>query len=171
MKRFLALLLMVSAGIASATDTTSAQYKTSNGSQVGATVIQQSLGDAKNASDIGPSNPLYVQGNVNATAVPAAAAVTDASATITTGGTFQQVLAANASRKTLHVQNICSVAGECTSTGDNCRVYEAAGTPTSHNSYVLAPNQDYLRSGGTVPSGAIKVTCDSTGDHIVVTEQ
>jgi hypothetical protein len=102
-----------------------------------------------------------------------AAPTTDGSASITTGGTFQQVLPANTSRKTLEMQNICSVAaGGCVATSDNCYwTTVATASATKANSFLLAPGAYYGRLNGVVPSDAISVTCDGTGDKFKFASQ
>lgn len=111
-----------------------------------------------------PSSPLNTVGTP--------AAQTNSANTITTGGTFQTISAASSTRKSFEFQNICTKAGNCTATTDNCYLFIAAsGTPTTANSIVVGPGQAYLRSTGSIPSNAIQATCDSNGDHYYLAVQ
>lgn len=87
------------------------------------------------------------------------------STTIATGGTFQQIAAANSTRKSLDFVNICNVAGNCTAVTNKCYLFIAAtGTPTVANSIPVPAGSEYLRSSGNIPSDAILATCDGNGD-------
>ena len=99
-------------------------------------------------------------------AVSAGSATMEASSTITTGGTFQTVAAANTARRSFEFINICNVASACTTTADNCYLFFAAsGSPTKNNSIPVPAGGSYLRSAGAVPTDAIQATCDGAGDH------
>lgn len=103
---------------------------------------------------------------------PLAAPSTDKSGTITTGGTFQTIAAANTSRKSFEFQNVCHIAGNCTTVANNCYLFFAAsGSPTTAKSKVIGPGQEYLRSEGAVPSDAIQATCDGNSDKFSAAEQ
>lgn len=101
-----------------------------------------------------------------------AVTATNSSTTVTTGGTFQTVAAANAARKSLEIVNACNVVTNCTTTSNYCYVFIAgSGSPSKANAIPLAPGQGYLRSSGTVPSDAIQATCDGTGDKFYLAVQ
>ena len=95
------------------------------------------------------------------------AATAEASSTITTGGTFQTIAAANAARRSLEFINLCNVATACTTTANVCYLFIAAsGTPTKTTNAIPVPaGGSYLRSSGVIPTDAIQATCDGTGDH------
>lgn len=97
---------------------------------------------------------------------------TNSATTVTTGGTFQTGAAASTTRKAFEFQNICNKSGNCTATTNNCYVFVAAsGTPTTANSIIVQAGWGYLRSIGAVPSDAIQVTCDGTGDKFYLAVQ
>ncbi len=111
-------------------------------------------------------------GTVTANTVPTPAATTDASGTITTGGTFQTLAAAAPTRKSLAFTNICNKSGNCTATTNYCYLYiAAAGSGATTNSIAVPPGSMYLRSSGVVPNDAISGTCDGTGDHFQLSVQ
>lgn len=110
---------------------------------------------------------VYLSGGT-ATLTPSGASQTDYSTTITTGGTFQQLIASSATRKSLEVQNVCAVAGNCTAVTNKCYVFIAAsGTPSTANSVVLNPGDYYLRDAGVIPTDAIQATCAGNSDKIM----
>jgi hypothetical protein len=94
------------------------------------------------------------------------------SGTVATGGTFQTAAISAASRKSLSFQNICNKAGNCSAVGDLCYLYmEDSGTPTTANSLIVQPGQEYLRSVGQVPQASIQVTCDNSNDKFRLVTQ
>lgn len=99
--------------------------------------------------------------------IPNASATTDASSTITLGGTFQTIAAANTARRSFEFVNICGVTSACTATTNYCYLFFAAfGSPSKTTDTIpVAPGASYLRSSGSIPSDAIQATCDGTGDH------
>lgn len=107
----------------------------------------------------GPLGPIPV--------VPTPAPTTEASSTITVGGTFQQIAAANTSRKSIEFANLCAVASACTATTNYCYLFFAAsGSPSKTTNVIpVPPGASYLRSSGSIPSDAVQATCDGTGDH------
>lgn len=98
---------------------------------------------------------------------PISAATSNTSSTITTGGTFQTIQAASASRQSFEFVNICNVTSACTTTANYCYLFFAAsGTPNkTTNTISVPPGGSYLRSSGSIPSDALQATCDGTGDH------
>lgn len=98
--------------------------------------------------------------------------VTNSAGSITTGGTFQTIAAANTARKTLDFVNICNVAGNCNATTDVCYLYFGTlGSATTANSIPVSAGQEYIRSTGTIPSAAINATCTATGDKFYLQTQ
>ena len=91
------------------------------------------------------------------------APTTNASASITTGGTFQLLLAAKA-RHSLTVQNN-------NTNGDNCRIYVGSGVPSTANSVLLSSTMPYTRYYPFLPNDALWGTCDQTNDTIYVDTQ
>jgi hypothetical protein len=88
---------------------------------------------------------------------------TNGSVTITTGGTFQTVLAAitqNNQRRSLTVEN--------NNTSDNCWLFIGSGSATKATSILLLPGGSYTRYYPYVPSDALQATCATTGDSIYV---
>ncbi len=103
------------------------------------------------------------------------------SVSITTGNTYQSLLAKQGARRGLTIQN------NNTNT-DNCFIdvtgVVAAGNTTSTNvtvngasiaatkaSIVLTPGQAYTRYYPNIPNGAIVGTCATTGDSLYVETQ
>jgi hypothetical protein len=96
-------------------------------------------------------------------------ATVNSSVTITTGGTFQQVLASvigtQTQRQALTIQNN-------NTNSDNCRVFLGpTASATTANSILLSPGQSYTRYWPIVPSDAIQVTCATAGDSVYVDNQ
>jgi hypothetical protein len=90
----------------------------------------------------------------------------NASGTITSGGTFQQILpsihtgAGNAStaRQSLTIQND-------NTNSDNCWVFIGPiASATEATSILLAPQQAYGRYWPNVPSDTVSITCTGTSD-------
>jgi hypothetical protein len=89
--------------------------------------------------------------------------------TITTGNTFQTILAAipigsTVPRRSLTIQN--------NNATDNCWIFIGAlTTPTKAQSILLQPGIPYQRYYPYVPSDAIQGTCATTADSIYVDTQ
>ncbi len=89
------------------------------------------------------------------------AATTNRSVTITTGNTFQQVLAAG-SRRSLTIENN-------NTNSDNCWItVDGGASPTKATAQILSPGGAYFRSFPYIPNGAIQATCVTTGDSLYV---
>ena len=104
------------------------------------------------------------------------APTTNGSVVITTGNTFQTVVAAlgvpPAERRSLTIQNnnansSCQTANTC----DLCWVYVGSGTATEAKSIELSATQAYTRYYPYVPSDAIQATCASSSDTLYVDTQ
>ena len=110
------------------------------------------------------ANPMPITGTATTPWI-----TTGASSTITVGGTFQTISAANASRHSFEFTNICGNAGACNATTDNCYLFFASFGDANPNitttAFKIPPGGSYLRSSGSIPSDAIQATCDGTGDH------
>ncbi len=103
---------------------------------------------------------------------PSGSSQTNASGTITLGGTFQTISAANTSRLSLEFHNVCPVSGNCTAQQNNCYLYiAAAGTPSTANSIIVPSGADYIRSSGEIPTDSIRATCDGTSDKYYLSVQ
>lgn len=89
---------------------------------------------------------------------------TNSSVTITTGNSFQTVLAASTSRRSLTIQN------NNTNT-DNCWVFIGSGTATKATSIILSAGGSYQRYWPNIPSDTIQATCASTSDSLYVDTQ
>lgn len=112
-----------------------------------------------------PGMPLPAGGSL-------ASPVTNSSSTITTGGTFQTIAAAKTNRQSLDFVNICNIAGNCTTTTDECYLYFGTlASATTSNAIPVGPGQEYLRSSGTIPSAAINATCATTSDKFYLQTQ
>ena len=97
------------------------------------------------------------------------APTTNGSVTITTGGTFQQALAAvsipPAIRRSLTIENN-------NTNGDNCWVFlGATASATEGTAVLLGQGGAYTRYYPYVPSDAIQVTCATTSDTVYVDTQ
>lgn len=96
-----------------------------------------------------------------------AAPTTNSSASITTGNTFQTVLAAvpalPVTRRSLTIQN--------NNATDSCWVFIGAAAATKGTSILLLPGGAYTRYFPYVPSDAIQATCATTGNTLYVDTQ
>lgn len=95
------------------------------------------------------------------------AATTNASVLITTGNTYQTVLAALtgfATRRSLTIQNN-------NTTTDNCWIFIGSGAATKPTSILLPPAWSYTRYFPYIPSDAIQATCATTGNSVYVDVQ
>jgi hypothetical protein len=99
--------------------------------------------------------PAYAQTN---------AATTNGSVTIATGSTFQTVLTASSSRRSLTIQNN-------NTNGDNCWLFIGAGAATKATSILLGQGGSYQRYAPYIPSDAIQATCATSSDSIYVDVQ
>lgn len=95
------------------------------------------------------------------------AATTNGSVAITTGNTFQQVLAVLGSppaiRRSLTIQN--------NNASDSCWVFVGGGSATKATAILLTTGQAYTRYFPYVPSDAIQATCANTADTLYVDTQ
>jgi hypothetical protein len=91
----------------------------------------------------------------------------NSSATITTGNTFQTVLASilgtTTQRQALTIQN--------NNATDSCWIYVGSGSATKANSILLASGQAYTRYWPYVPSDAIQATCATNSDTVYIDVQ
>lgn len=165
------LLIATLMAWAATSDETSNKYKPdygSYGSVLG--VVIQTSDDAYNSEPVNSAHPLPITGTVSASTI--ATSQTNSSGSITVGGTFQQIAAASATRKSFEFHNVCTKAGNCTATSNNCYLYvAAAGTPGTDNSIIVPAGATYLRASGAVPSDQIRATCDGTGDKYYLSVQ
>jgi hypothetical protein len=94
------------------------------------------------------------------------AATTNSSAVITTGNTFQTVLAAlsqGTARRSLTIEN--------NNATDSCWVFVGSGSATKATSILLLAGGSYARYYPYVPSDAIQATCASNSDTLYVDTQ
>jgi hypothetical protein len=132
-----------------------------SGSSLCDSSVAQYLNGSGQAQSVDASHPLPVNASVNATA---ASATTIENGTVTTGGTFQQISAANTSRKSFEFQN--------NNASDACYVYfGTTGSATTAKSIKIVAGGYYLRSVGNIPGDAIQTTCASTSDTFYAAEQ
>jgi len=87
----------------------------------------------------------------------------NASTTIVTGNTFQQILAANSNRASLTIEN--------NNATDSCWITVDGGSATKAVAMLLLPGGSYQRYFPYVPSGAIQATCATSSDPIYVDYQ
>lgn len=114
----------------------------------------------------------FAQGN-NMTPAPAYSgapvnrSTVNGSVIITTGNTFQQVLASNfnttTQRQALTIAN--------NNATDSCWIYFGSGTPTKGTSILLLAGGSYSRYWPFVPSDIIQATCASNSDTLYVDTQ
>ena len=106
-----------------------------------------------------------LQTAAHAQSIPAVTA--NASAVITTGNTFQTVLAALAQgaigRRSLTIEN--------NNATDSCWITVDGGAATKGTAILLLPGGSYARYYPYVPSQAIQATCATTGDTLYVDTQ
>jgi hypothetical protein len=106
-------------------------------------------------------SPTFAQRISQATVPPAS---TQSSVTITTGNTFQVVLAPSAARRTLRISNN-------NTNGDSCWVFVGSGRASKEASYPVLPGEEYVRYWPFAPSDAIQATCASSSDTLDVEYQ
>lgn len=111
----------------------------------------------------GGSGPVPVTGTISSTP-PATTPSSMSASTVTTGGTFQQALAANAARTSCSIQN--------TSTHTAFVYWLATGTATLLNSLQVAQGQTFFCQNpvGAPIKTAIQWTTATTADPFVVAE-
>lgn len=88
---------------------------------------------------------------------------TNNSVTIAVGNTFQTVIAANANRASLTIEN--------NNGSDSCWITVDGGAPTKAKAMLLLPGGSYQRYFPYVPSGAIQATCTTTSDTLYADTQ
>lgn len=86
------------------------------------------------------------------------------SVTITTGNTFQNVLAANAIKRSVTIQNN-------NTNGDSCWIFVGSGAATKGTSILLGQGGSYQRYYPYLPSDVIQATCATTSDTLYVDTQ
>lgn len=94
------------------------------------------------------------------------AATTNSSAVITTGNTFQTVLAAVATgniRRSITIVN--------NNATDSCWIYLGSGTATKATSILLIAGGSYYRYWPLVPSDAVQATCATSNDTLYIDTQ
>lgn len=105
------------------------------------------------------------QGQVVRGQADARHATTNASVSITTGNTFQNILAAlttTTDRQSLTIQNN-------NTNSDNCWVFIGlAASATKATAILLSPGGSYQRYWPYVPPDAIQATCTGNGDTLYV---
>lgn len=118
--------------------------------------VAQYVNGSGQAQSVDAGHPLPITGTISATPVTASA-TTIANGTVTTGGTFQQIAAANSSRLSFEYQN--------NNAAHDCYVYfGTTGSATTAKAIKVSAGQYYLRSSGAIPSDAIQTTCSNTSD-------
>lgn len=111
------------------------------------------------------NSSVYMDANGNlCTNVPATTPTTQSAGTVTTGGTFQQVLPANPSRTSCLIQN--------TSAHTAYVYWLATGTATLLNTLQILAGASFacINPSGAPIRTAIQWTTSTTGDAFVVTE-
>lgn len=101
-------------------------------------------------------------GNIWSPGSSASGALTDRSGTITTGGTAQNAMAANTSRKYASVTNPISAT-------ESLFVNDAGTATAASPSYELLPGESY-ETGAFVPTNAISVLAATTGHAFIARE-
>src|SRR5690349_12506024 len=87
---------------------------------------------------------------------------TNATATITSGNSFQNVVTtAASSRKALTIQNN-------NTNGDNCWLFIGSASATKGTSILLAPGASYQRYYPYIPADTIQATCTTTNDTLYI---
>lgn len=94
------------------------------------------------------------------------AQTTNSSVVITTGGTFQTVLAAvtqTNQRRSLTIEN--------NNATDSCWLFPGSGSATKATSILLLPGGSYARYYPYIPNDAIQATCATSADTLYVDTQ
>jgi hypothetical protein len=87
----------------------------------------------------------------------------NAAVVITTGNTFQTVLAGTITRQALTIEN--------NNASDSCWVYIGSGSATEAKSILLLAGGSYTRYWPFVPSDAIQATCATSSDTLYIDYQ
>jgi hypothetical protein len=90
----------------------------------------------------------------------------NSSVVITTGSTFQTILAAitqTNQRRSLTISN--------NNATDSCWLFIGSGSATKATSILLLPGGSYTRYSPYIPSDAIQATCSTTSDSVYVDVQ
>jgi len=88
---------------------------------------------------------------------------TNRATTITSGGTFQNVLSAATNRASLSIEN--------NNASDSCWIYVGSGSATEAKSILLLPGGSYTRYFPYVPADEIQATCASNSDTLYIDTQ
>ena len=107
------------------------------------------------------ASPVYAQTTVQG--VPIQRSTVNASATITTGNTFQTVLAATITRKALTIEN--------NNATDSCWLFIGSGSAAKGTSILLLAGGSYVRYWPYVPNDALQATCASNNDTLYIDYQ
>jgi hypothetical protein len=124
---------------------------------------------------LSPSARLIAQGNQTGASVegiPVNRSTVNGSITITTGNTFQTVLASNLTTQfgqTVTPRYALTI--ENNNASDSCWLYLGNGTATKAISILLLPGGSYTRYWPFVPSDQIQATCSTTSDTLYVDTQ
>lgn len=94
-----------------------------------------------------------------ASAQPFGRTTSNQSAVITTGNTFQTILAAG-NRNSLTIQN--------NNATDSCWIFIGSGSATKATSILLLAGGAYTRYWPFIPTDAIQGTCASNGDSLYI---
>lgn len=106
--------------------------------------------------------PFVAAGQAEIDAAAAQGSVTDRSGTITTGGSSQQVMAANPNRQFLLIQNVST---------DNLWVrFGASAAVQTQPSIKLLPNSDLTFNGSWVPTQAVQIIGPTTSQAFTAEE-
>lgn len=117
--------------------------------------------DASGMSNSDLFNVVYDDGNTSTITVGATGSLTNSSGTITSGGTSQQVVASNTSRKYFCFQN----------TSDTAMYLGVGYTPTTSNGLLMsASGGGFVLESNFIPTQAINVLCATTGKTFVAWE-
>ena len=142
-------------------------YSVDGGYAVGLTSYSQAanstatLADASGMSNSDLFNVVYDDGSLNITTIGLTGSITNSSGTITTGGTSQQAVAANASRRYFAFQN----------TSDTAMYLGIGYTPTTSNGLLMsASGGGIVFESNFIPTQAINVLCATTGKTFVAWE-
>lgn len=93
---------------------------------------------------------------------PTNAGTVNSSVVITTGNTFQTILAAR-NRQSLTIQN--------NNASDSCWVFVGAGSATKGTSILLLAGGSYTRYWPFIPNDAIQATCATSNDTMYIDTQ
>ncbi len=103
---------------------------------------------------------------------PHLSSMTNRSIALTTGGTSQQIAAANNARKRIIIMNPCTLTSQGIAVAENIFVnFTTAASATAGNSFELQPCGSYDSGQGPVTTEAVNVVAATTGHLIVSKEQ